>query len=91
MIKNKIFHNISWIVGCRIVQAVISLVISMLTARYLGPGNYGLINYAASVVALVTPLMQLGTVRHTYIKNRTQMGPVFYMSSSGGMSISSET
>ena len=60
MIKNKIFRNISWIVGCRIVQAVISLVISMLTARYLGPGNYGLINYAASVVALVTPLMQLG-------------------------------
>ena len=32
----------------------------MLTARYLGPSNYGLITYAASLVAFVTPIMQLG-------------------------------
>lgn len=60
MIKNKIFQNASWIIVCRIAQSVCGLVISMLTARYLGPSNYGLINYAASIVAFVTPLMQLG-------------------------------
>ena len=79
MIKNKIFHNISWIVGCRIVQAVISLVISMLTARYLGPGNYGLINYAASVVALVTPLMQLGinnVLVHELVEHEKEEGKI---------------
>lgn len=32
----------------------------MMTARYLGPSNFGLINYATSVVAFVTPIMQLG-------------------------------
>ena len=32
----------------------------MICARYLGPSNYGLINYAASVVAFVIPIMQLG-------------------------------
>jgi len=32
----------------------------MYTARYLGPSNYGLISYASSVVAFVTPIMQLG-------------------------------
>ena len=36
------------------------LTISMLTARYLGPSNFGLINYAASIVAFVGPIMQLG-------------------------------
>ena len=79
MIKNKIFRNISWIVGCRIVQAVISLVISMLTARYLGPGNYGLINYAASVVALVTPLMQLGinnVLVHELVEHEKEEGKI---------------
>lgn len=32
----------------------------MLCARYLGPSNYGLINYAASIVAFAIPLMKLG-------------------------------
>ncbi|MBE6548110.1 MAG: flippase [Ruminococcaceae bacterium] len=60
MIKNKIFRNASWIIVCRIVQSVFTLIITMLTARYLGPSNYGLISYAASVVAFVVPVMQLG-------------------------------
>ena len=33
---------------------------SMLSARYLGPSNFGLINYAVSVVAFAVPIMQLG-------------------------------
>lgn len=49
-----------WIIGCRIAQSVFALVINMLTARYLGPSNFGLINYAASIVAFVTPVMKLG-------------------------------
>lgn len=32
----------------------------MLTARYLGPSNFGLITYASSLVAFVLPIMQLG-------------------------------
>ncbi len=39
---------------------VLNLVVGMLTARYLGPSNYGVINYAASVVAFLVPVMQLG-------------------------------
>ena len=53
-------QNASWIIGGKIVQASIGIIISMLTARFLGPSNYGLINYAASIVAFVTPIMQLG-------------------------------
>lgn len=56
----KILKNTSWIVGCKIVQSLIALAISMLSARYLGPSNYGLLNYASSVVNFVVPLAQLG-------------------------------
>lgn len=60
MTGNKILNNAKWILMCRIAQSLLQLLIGMLTARYLGPSNYGLINYAASVVAFVLPLMQLG-------------------------------
>lgn len=60
MIKNKVVKNASWIIGCKIVQSILSLIISMLTARYLGPSNYGIISYAASIVNFIAPLMHLG-------------------------------
>ncbi len=58
--KNKVVKNASWIIACRIAQSLISLVIGMISARYLGPSDYGLINYAASVVAFAVPIAQLG-------------------------------
>ena len=41
-------------------QAVLAFFINLFTARYLGPSGYGLISYAASVVAFVVPIMNLG-------------------------------
>ncbi len=58
--NNKVVKNAAWIICAKIVQSVLALAISMLTARYLGPSNYGLISYASSVVAFVVPVMQLG-------------------------------
>lgn len=58
--KNKILRNASWIIICKIGQSVLSLLVTMITARYLGPTNYGVINYAAAVVAFVAPVVQLG-------------------------------
>ena len=58
--KNKVVKNAKWIIVCKVVQSLLQLVIGMLCARYLGPSNYGLINYAASIVAFVLPIMQLG-------------------------------
>lgn len=60
MNKNIVVKNASWIIGIQIVKSLLGLVISMLTARFLGPSNFGLINYAASIVAFVTPIMYLG-------------------------------
>lgn len=57
---NKVIKNASWIIICRVIQALLALIISMITARYLGPSNYGLLNYIMSIVAFVLPVMKLG-------------------------------
>lgn len=59
-IYNKVLKNASWIIACRIVQSILALVIGMISARYLGPSNFGLLNYASSVVAFAVPLAKLG-------------------------------
>ena len=60
MLKNRVLKNATWIIICRVVQMIINLFVGMLTARYLGPSNYGVLNYASSIVAFVAPIMQLG-------------------------------
>ena len=57
---NRTIKNAAWIIGCRILQSGLALLVTMLSARYLGPSGYGLINYAASLVAFFVPIMQLG-------------------------------
>ena len=49
-----------WIIGERVAQMVLSLVIGVLTARYLGPNNYGTLNYTASYVTFFTAIATLG-------------------------------
>lgn len=60
MNNRKIFDNTIWIVSCKIFRAVLGLIVTMLSARYLGPSGYGIISYAASIVTFVVPVMQLG-------------------------------
>lgn len=52
-------------------QSLLQFVVGMLSARYLGPSNYGLINYAASIVAFMIPVMQLG-LRSTLVQEHIQ-------------------
>ena len=61
MIKaKKSVNNAMWIIGCKIVQSLLNVLVTMLTARYFGPAKYGVINYAASIVAFMLPFMKLG-------------------------------
>lgn len=58
--SKKALNNFIWIIASKVIQSVLGLVISALTARYLGTANYGLINYVASLVNFVFPIAQLG-------------------------------
>ena len=69
--KHSVFKNAAWIIGCKIVQSLINLLIGLLTARYLGPSNYGIISYVSSIVAFAMPIMQLG-LKQTLVKEFVQ-------------------
>ena len=79
MKENQLINNAKWIIACKVVQSLIQLVVGMLSARYLGPSNYGLISYASSVVAFVIPVMQLGlqfTLVQEYVDNPEKEGQI---------------
>lgn len=79
MNQRKVINNAKWIIMCKIAQSLIQFVVGLLSARYLGPANYGLINYAASVTAFFMPLMRLGmdaTLVQEYGNRTNQEGRV---------------
>lgn len=60
LLKNKIVNNAGWLIGEKIAQMVLSFFVGALSARYLGPSNYGLISYANSLMAFFMSLCTLG-------------------------------
>ncbi len=68
LIDKKEIKNAGWLIGGKVAQMLISLLVGILTARYLGPSNYGLINYAAAYVTFFTSLCTLG-INSVIIKN----------------------
>lgn len=58
--QKKIFSNIVWSFGGKIVNMASALLVGILVARYLGPENYGLMNYVISYVAIFTVLSNFG-------------------------------
>lgn len=58
--NTSIFKNSSWIIGTKIFQLILGFVVTALTTRYLGPNNYGYIEYVGAFVAFVTSFASLG-------------------------------
>ena len=85
---NRVVKNASWMIVCKVIQSVLAFVIGTLSARYLGPSDYGVVNYAASVVSFVAPIMYLGfnsTLVRELVKDPEHQGEI--MGSAIGMSI----
>lgn len=59
-IKSKFINNTFWLVGGQIARMLISFFVGVLTVRYLGPNNYGTINYVNSYITFFTTLIGLG-------------------------------
>lgn len=64
----KVVKNAGWIIFGKIFQMLLNLLVGLLTARYLGPDNYGLINYAAAYTTFFTALCTLG-INSIIVKN----------------------
>ena len=66
--KNKVVKNAGWIIGGRLVNKLLAFLVGLLTARYLGPSNYGLINYAAAYISFFASICTLG-INSIIVKN----------------------
>ncbi|MBP3683453.1 MAG: flippase [Oscillospiraceae bacterium] len=58
--QNRIVKNTGWLIYGKTAQMLINLLVGLLTARYLGPSNYGLISYGAAYTGFFFSLCTLG-------------------------------
>ena len=75
--KSREAKNASWLIIGKVFQMILSFLVSILTARYLGPQNYGLINYATAYVAFFTSFCTLGinsVIVKDFINNPEEQG-----------------
>lgn len=57
---SKVVQNTSWIIAGKSLQMVISFLVGIVTARYLGPSNYGLISTATAYTSFFQPFCTMG-------------------------------
>lgn len=60
LLENRTIKNAGYLIVGRIVQMAFGLIVGLITARYLGPANYGLINYANAYIVFFTSVCTLG-------------------------------
>ncbi len=60
MFENRYAQNTLWLFGGQAIRMGVGLVAAALVARYLGPEQYGMYNYALSVVVLLQIFGNLG-------------------------------
>lgn len=59
-IKRKFLSNTFWQMAQQIYSMFLSLFIGAVSARYLGPANYGLLNYGATLIMITGSITSLG-------------------------------
>ena len=72
--KAKIMKNIYWAMLGKVVTLLGGLFVGILVARYLGPEQYGLMNYVISYVSIFQILASLGLMILKYVKSLNTMG-----------------
>jgi O-antigen/teichoic acid export membrane protein len=82
----KYFKNTSWLFVEKILRMVVGLFVGIWVARYLGPEQFGLLNYAQSFVGLFTVFITLGldaiVVKELMKKNKDDdilLGTAFFL------------
>lgn len=77
--NNRIAQNALWLIGGKVIQMCINLIVGLITARYLGPSNYGLINYGGAYAAFFLSLCTLGinsVLVKEFINNKGEEGKI---------------
>jgi O-antigen/teichoic acid export membrane protein len=56
----KVLGNTGWLISDRIIRMAVGLFVAAWVARYLGPNQYGLLNFSIALVAIIGVLSTLG-------------------------------
>ena len=59
-IRRRFAANTGWLIAQSVFQYVLSAVIGIIAARFLGPSNYGILGYGASLMAFFNGFASLG-------------------------------
>lgn len=89
----KILANTGWLFIDKILRMGVGLIVGVWVARYLGPAQFGLFNYATAIVALFTAIGTLGLnnivvrdlVRQPSTEAPTTLGTAFLLQIVGGL------
>jgi len=88
----KVLGNTGWLISDKIIRMAIGLFVAAWVARYLGPDQYGLLNFSLALVALVGVLSNLG-LQELIIRNIVKdpekrddlLGTAFVIKAVGGI------
>lgn len=58
--KSLIYNNLSWLFLDKFIHLLIGLIVTVWVARYLGPQNYGILNYAIAYTSFFSIFVKLG-------------------------------
>ena len=75
----KTVKNSAWIIAEQIYQMIINFMLTIMVSRYLGPANYGVLNYGATLVNVFLVFTKLGfdtMVSNELIKHRDKEGVI---------------
>lgn len=58
--RGNVFQNIGWSIIGSILRLLVQLILGIVSARYLGPQNYGILNYVGAYINLFSIVCELG-------------------------------
>ena len=77
MKKGGVLQNTGWLIARSIMRMLVQLIIGAISARYLGPSNYGVLNYVAAYISLFSIICELGltiTIVNEIVKAKVSEG-----------------
>ena len=79
LLKKSTVKNSIWIIGEKVMQMIITFIVTMFSARYLGPSNYGVLSYGVAFVTFFTSIVKLGLdsiIVKELIDNKNEQGKI---------------
>ena len=90
--RDRLLKNISWLFFDKIIRVLGGLFIGIWVARYLGPHDFGILNYSIAYVAMFMLFVKLGLdqiVVREIVKDKESrgeiLGTVFLLKLFGGV------